>query len=347
MPWGCIPQHRNLGEELTMIVHLQRAMFVGVLAFCGFAVAPINAQVLLSDNFDDGDAAGWTEYDGAFAVMNGEYTITTSAGCQDGRAVNGDPAWTDYQIDVDFFVDSSDAGAHAAVLFHVQDIASGCDAGKYYQAFVYQDQVGFCLINDSAGFCTVLTTASVSTPLQQWHHMAVRVEGASVTMAIDDANVLSFGSLVEYPAGRIALKSINVESVRYDNVLVRGPGSWSWTDLGHALAGSAGTPSLQGEGELLPTAPVNLELSQAKPFSAAILVVGASDLSGAFKGGVLVPTPSLLIPAVTDGFGSLLFGGPWPSGMPSGLSLWMQFWISDSGGVKGFSASNALRADVP
>jgi len=38
--------------------------------------------------------------------------------------------------------------------------------------------------------------------------------------------------------------------------------------------------------------------------------------------------------------------GSWPAG-GSGASLWLQFWITDPGGVKGRAASNALKADIP
>lgn len=121
----------------------------------------------------------------------------------------------------------------------------------------------------------------------------------------------------------------------------------TWKDFGGALTGTAGQPVLAGSGFMMAQSVVTLSLTAAKPFSLSTLVSGVSKLDAPFKGGVLVPEPTLLFPLLTDGFGSLAFGGSWPTGVPSGFETYFQWWIQDPAGPKGFAASNALAGTTP
>ena len=121
-----------------------------------------------------------------------------------------------------------------------------------------------------------------------------------------------------------------------------------WTDLGFALPGTLGAPSLVGTGSLLSGSPGALTPSLAKPSSLAYLFVALANGAAPFKGGTLVPVPPLLTLVVfTSGSGDLpLAWTLWPAGL-SGLDLFFQYAIQDAGAVKGTALSNALRADVP
>lgn len=122
----------------------------------------------------------------------------------------------------------------------------------------------------------------------------------------------------------------------------------NWFDLGQGLAGSNGTPKLSGLGLLFPGAPVTLKLTGAKPFAPAALIVGLSQLSAPFKGGVLVPFPDLFVAGLPiPANGTLTLKSTWPSGVPGNLKLYFQEWIADPGAMAGMSASNALSALTP
>jgi hypothetical protein len=122
----------------------------------------------------------------------------------------------------------------------------------------------------------------------------------------------------------------------------------AWSDWGHALAGSAGKPQLVGLGSLQGGTPVTLKISHGKPFGSAVLVIGNASIFASFKGGTLVPLPSLLIFGLPlDAYGHFAGSGPWYSGLPSGSETWFQAWIPDASGPKGFSATNALRGVTP
>lgn len=121
-----------------------------------------------------------------------------------------------------------------------------------------------------------------------------------------------------------------------------------WADLGQALAGTNGDPLLVGEGTLVGGDPVALMLSGALENSPAALVVGLSGINAAFKGGVLVPAPDIVIAGLTtDPSGILALAAIWPVGVPSGFSTFYQYWITDVVGPAGFAASNAVSGTAP
>jgi hypothetical protein len=122
----------------------------------------------------------------------------------------------------------------------------------------------------------------------------------------------------------------------------------TWFDLSQGLSGAHGVPLLKGKGLLLATTPFELTLSNAIENVASTLVVGLAQLGATFKGGVLVPTPDVLLSSLNTGAsGGFTLGVTWPAGVPSGLSFYVQAWLPDPAGPAGFAASNALRARTP
>ncbi len=119
---------------------------------------------------------------------------------------------------------------------------------------------------------------------------------------------------------------------------LQGGASGSWTDLGQSLAGQLGKPELLPSGSPAPGALVELRLTGAKQSSPLLLVIGLSELGLPFHGGVLVPSPDVLVPAQTNPVGSHTFEGLWSGQAP----LWFQCWIVDAVAVQGLSASNAM-----
>ena len=124
----------------------------------------------------------------------------------------------------------------------------------------------------------------------------------------------------------------------------RGP----WQDLGGADAGTAGTVRLLGSGSLTAGSPISLTVERALAGAPAALVLGASRLNVPFNGGVLVPSPDLLIAGLTiDASGELFLTGTWPAGVPSGLSVYAQVFVTDAGAVGGLAGSNGVVGTAP
>ncbi len=119
----------------------------------------------------------------------------------------------------------------------------------------------------------------------------------------------------------------------------------AWTDLGNALAGTYGDPVLEGFGLLGPGDPYSLNLTNARETAFTTIFVGSSTAYLPFKGGVLVPSPNLILPGLfTQADGTLTIAGTIPAGLPSDFSFYVQIWLVDGGAIQGFAASNALEA---
>jgi hypothetical protein len=118
-----------------------------------------------------------------------------------------------------------------------------------------------------------------------------------------------------------------------------------WTDLGGGVKGTLGLPVLTGQGFPIAGMPQKIVLEHGKYFALATLALGFSAWQLPFKGGVLVPAPDILIPAIpldVNGDTTLLLD--WPAGVPSGFTFYMQMWIKDDAAVQGYAASNGLSA---
>ncbi|RKY22569.1 MAG: hypothetical protein DRQ55_00605 [Planctomycetota bacterium] len=93
--------------------------------------------------------------------------------------------------------------------------------------------------------------------------------------------------------------------------------------------------------------PVGFTLTSGLEGASGSYVLGAGELGAAFKAVVLVPTAGVIAAIVTGSDGESLIVFPWPASVLGGFSLYVQVWLSDPDGPLGYSASNAVRLDVP
>ncbi len=121
----------------------------------------------------------------------------------------------------------------------------------------------------------------------------------------------------------------------------------AWTIVGRGLGGSAGTPTLRGLGPLVDLAPVEFVLNDVAPFSSAFFVFGTSQIAAAFKSGVLVPAPEILIGPLDTGSGRVVIQSTAPAGLPAGIEIVLQAWVVDRLGPAGFSSSPGLTTTTP
>ena len=94
--------------------------------------------------------------------------------------------------------------------------------------------------------------------------------------------------------------------------------------------------------------PVGLRATGAAPSAPATLVIGFGASPTPFAGGLLVPTPDVLVTGLaTDADGTLELSAPWPPGLPADTTLVFQLWCIDAGAPTGFSSTIALEATTP
>ena len=125
------------------------------------------------------------------------------------------------------------------------------------------------------------------------------------------------------------------------------PAPSAWTDEGFALAGVSGDPLLEGSGSMVPTTRQFLTLSNAAPSAASYILASGSSSPTPFKGGTLVPGPSMinvLVFTSAAGGWNLNFRAPQA---PSGFETWIQVAIVDAAAVNGVALSNAVKGTTP
>jgi hypothetical protein len=169
---------------------------------------------------------------------------------------------------------------------------------------------------------------------------------ADLSMGLDasgcgfaDASNIILGTL-DVDLGIFGVQTVTITRLRIVGDLTVHP---AWYDLGNALAGTNGLPSLAGSGSLLAGDAVALALTNARASSPTLLIVGLSRLDAPFAGGTLVPALNFIISGLpTNALGDLTLASTWPTGIGSGVSVYFQFWILDPLGPAGFAASNAV-----
>ncbi len=173
---------------------------------------------------------------------------------------------------------------------------------------------------------------------------------ARFTASDATANML-FGADVAIGGGRILVTTPFDDELGEDSgasYLIDVPAGTSWTDLGQALPGGAGPPALTAAGAVFPPCTVQFTLTNAVPSAPVFLVAGFNAIDAPFKGGVLLPSPDVVVAGLgTDVVGRLFLVESLPAGFPPGLPLVFQAWIVDAAGPSGFSASNGLSATTP
>ncbi|HMS15303.1 MAG TPA: hypothetical protein PKA37_00580, partial [Planctomycetota bacterium] len=125
-----------------------------------------------------------------------------------------------------------------------------------------------------------------------------------------------------------------------------------WADLGSSFTGTTGAPILRGTGTLTAGSPYSIILSNANPNSSAILGVGAVRWDAPFFGATIVPdinaaSNGFFIPLFTNGQGNFTLNTVWPAGVPSGVSVYVQYLVQDLGSPLTFSLSNAISGTTP
>ncbi|MEZ5963181.1 MAG: hypothetical protein R3F56_04965 [Planctomycetota bacterium] len=116
-----------------------------------------------------------------------------------------------------------------------------------------------------------------------------------------------------------------------------------WRSLEGALAGSQGPPRLLGVGAPVGANPVRLDVSDGVANAPAWLVVGLARVNLPILGGVLVPSPDLVLGGLSlTGGGDLSLPLTWPRGLSSGFEVTFQVWLADVAAPRGFAATNAL-----
>ncbi|HEY0685452.1 MAG TPA: family 16 glycoside hydrolase [Steroidobacter sp.] len=181
----------------------------------GTLAAPTNNSSNFSDNFDDGNDAGWARYGDNFSFSGGRYLINNAPGNgnNSSKALAGDEAWTSGTLEGDVYL--STAG-NAGLMFRTTNGGYGADEAFGY--YVGLDSVGNVILGRQANNWTTLGSAAMAVPLNAWHHVKVTFDGPALAVYVGDmvtpkitATDSSFGR------GQIGVRS-HFTNAQFDNV---------------------------------------------------------------------------------------------------------------------------------
>jgi hypothetical protein len=120
-----------------------------------------------------------------------------------------------------------------------------------------------------------------------------------------------------------------------------------WDPMGHELPGASGPPRLWMTGLLSQGETVSARVTDAPASANGLLFLGGAEANLPFKGGVLVPQPTLVLPIATDALGGATFVATVLSPLPPGLDLYVHAWLADATAPAGVSATSAYHAVTP
>ena len=234
-------------------------------------------------------------------------------------------------------------GSTGAVSADFLGVSAGFEDPIGFQGFTTQSPVAGTVHFKVANYIAWDGNCSACAP-------TYKLSGALTTLCSQTGEALSFAVGANTPFG-FGLKTAQPSWPGFvgfgEFEFTPASGFVYWTDLGQALGGALGPPRLLGTGLLHPGMPVKLKITNAAPHQPATLIVGLGALNAPFKGGVLVPTPNLVLPIGFIGMGKLELATTWPTNLPPSSQLWMQVWIVDPTAPAGLSATNAVRAATP
>ncbi|MDG4833848.1 hypothetical protein O7627_31735 [Solwaraspora sp. WMMD1047] len=177
------------------------------------AAAP--AASLFTDDFEDGDAAGWTRGGGFWSVLTEDNTrvyrqrSTRSA----SRVTAGEAGWTDYSVTARVKPTAlGTASSSVALLARVQSNTS------YYYLSLRSGSLELGRV--SSGQTTVLASTPATATLGGWHQLRLAVQGSTITGALGTASVTATDG--QFSSGRIGLATTSA-SGSFDDIVVDPP----------------------------------------------------------------------------------------------------------------------------
>ncbi len=186
-------------------------------------------DILLEDNFDDGDNQGWTSTLGSWSAQggtNGVEALQNWRGHDLAYTYAGSSTWTDFDIEVDIHFGEGSSAVYVA--FRADPLTPLTpDGGNQYLVSVDDDndQVRLRYTQGTSTFRNLLTR-DVTLDDNTTYHVRVRIHRWDARVWMDGELLFDHtfaGSDARYPEGLIAIgykSNDGVDGAYFDNVVV-------------------------------------------------------------------------------------------------------------------------------
>ena len=179
-----------------------------VLQYTPYAYVSIG-EILLKDDFEDGEATGWSEVSGNWNVVQGRYR--QSSDIPDARSLHLDNDWENYSFQVDV---SPNAGNEFGTIFRAQD-------DSHYYLFSWSSTGrSLKLVNEEV--ITLYEDSSGAYQAGEMYQFTITAFGDRLRGYIDN-NIIFDVTDDTFTAGGIGLFASQENFVDFDNVLVIAP----------------------------------------------------------------------------------------------------------------------------
>lgn len=176
-------------------------------------LAPVQAATLFSDDFNDGNANGWTPQsnynDWSVVLDNGNYVYYSSS-TNEGRTSAGNSSWADYSVEARVKVENFNGSNRAYVSGRYQD------GNNFYAASLSSNKLE--LRKKVSGSTTTIASKSYTFNTGTWYKVKLEMNGSNLKVYINDVLQLQAtdSSLSSGGIGLVAYKTV----VKYDDIIV-------------------------------------------------------------------------------------------------------------------------------
>ncbi|MFI5911230.1 right-handed parallel beta-helix repeat-containing protein [Dactylosporangium sp. NPDC051541] len=183
-------------------------VLAGAAVLVGVVANQAGAATLFADDFEDGNADGWTRSGGSWTVVtDGTRSLRQSGTSADARALAGSAAWTDYAVQAK--VKPIAYNAHS-----VGVIARAQNTSDYYALVLTGGQAQ--LVKRVGGATTTLASAPVAVAAGSWATLRLEARGAALRGFVNNAQVTT-ATDATFARGRLGLAA-TYASATFDDV---------------------------------------------------------------------------------------------------------------------------------
>jgi pectate lyase len=204
--------------------------------------APLSQSALFSDNFDDGNANGWTVAAGTWSVVqdSGSFVYTMAATGTEGRTMTGSQSWTDYAVEARVKVTNFGGSTRVLVAGRLLDF------NNYYAASLLNSGGGTLELRRKVnGSSTTLVSKAFALTTGTWYTVRLEMAGSTLRMFVNGTLQLT-ASDSSRSSGAIGLIPMKAATM-YDNVVVSdGGGATPTATPGGPTATRTRTPTPGG-----------------------------------------------------------------------------------------------------
>ncbi|MEV0730506.1 pectate lyase [Polymorphospora sp. NPDC050346] len=168
--------------------------------------ATANAATLLSDDFDDGNANGWSTSGGTWSVSSGAYSQSSTSAS--AKALSGSTSWSTATVTANVRANTFGSATSRGI-----GVAARVQSASNFYALVLTPNS----VQIRKGAATTLASASFPTSTGAWYTLSLSATGGSLVGSVNGTPVVS-ASDGSYSTGRAGLVA-NYAAGSFDDVL--------------------------------------------------------------------------------------------------------------------------------